>query len=257
MRCNIPGPGCDMTQFSAAFAGCRCIGTGNCDSYCRCITRHGLPYSPDGCLLLPEDHAQDFAKPIVECNSDCSCSHNCINRLVQNGITASLEVFCSATKGFGIKSLELISQNKFVCEYAGEIISYDEAMKRTEALTRDDMNYILVVKEHFGGRLERIHVDPSHFGNIGRFINHSCEPNLFMIPVRVDTNIPKICLFAKRDILPNEELTYHYSNLSYEDFEQHNVPHESDRKICHCESKHCSGFLPMDESLFRGGFKTS
>ena len=55
------------------------------------------------------------------------------------------------------------------------------------------------------------YVDPTYRRNIGRYINHSCDPNLVMLPVRVNNNKLKLALFAFRDIKTGEELCYSYS----------------------------------------------
>lgn len=54
-------------------------------------------------------------------------------------------------------------------------------------------------------------IDARRYGNIARFINHSCAPNL--LPVRVfvehqDLHFPRIAFFANRDIEADEELGY-------------------------------------------------
>ena len=47
---------------------------------------------------------------------------------------------------------------------------------------------------------------------VARFLNHCCEPNLFVQSVFIDYScrVHRIALFAARDILPYEELTYDY-----------------------------------------------
>ena len=52
-------------------------------------------------------------------------------------------------------------------------------------------------------------IDARKYGNISRFINHLCEPNL--VPVKVfvehqDLRFPRICLFSSKDIAAYEEL---------------------------------------------------
>ena len=52
-------------------------------------------------------------------------------------------------------------------------------------------------------------LDANSYGNIARFINHSCSPNL--TPVKVfayhqDLRFPHIALFANRDIKKGEDL---------------------------------------------------
>jgi len=52
-------------------------------------------------------------------------------------------------------------------------------------------------------------MDAKHFGNIARFINHRCEPNLVPVSVFVDhqdLRFPRICLFAREDIPAGQEL---------------------------------------------------
>lgn len=47
-------------------------------------------------------------------------------------------------------------------------------------------------------------------GNAARFINHSCDPNLFVQPVlssHLDHSQCNICLFAEHDITAGTELT--------------------------------------------------
>jgi len=52
-------------------------------------------------------------------------------------------------------------------------------------------------------------IDAARYGNVSRFINHLCEPNL--VPVKVfvdhqDLRFPRMCFFAMRDIKAYEEL---------------------------------------------------
>lgn len=50
-------------------------------------------------------------------------------------------------------------------------------------------------------------------GNLSRFINHSCAPNLAMYCVfvdNVDARTPRLALFARRRIRRGEELTFDY-----------------------------------------------
>ena len=50
----------------------------------------------------------------------------------------------------------------------------------------------------------------------GKRVNHSCDPNLLLVPVRVDSEIPHICMFAVRDIQPHvEQLCYSYRFIAF------------------------------------------
>ncbi|WP_459806261.1 SET domain-containing protein-lysine N-methyltransferase, partial [Herbidospora sp. RD11066] len=51
-------------------------------------------------------------------------------------------------------------------------------------------------------------LDAKKYGNISHFINHSCNPNLDVYAVWVDTldpNFPRIAFFANREIRVGEE----------------------------------------------------
>ena len=55
-----------------------------------------------------------------------------------------------------------------------------------------------------------IAADASRIGSVARFLNHCCEPNLFVQSVFVEYSraVHRIGIFAARDIMPHEELTY-------------------------------------------------
>ncbi|KAK3104136.1 hypothetical protein FSP39_024681 [Pinctada imbricata] len=195
-----------------------------------------------------------FIKPVFECNRNCLCSLDCTNRVVQHGVKLKLEIYESPTKGLCLRTLEHIRCGHFVCQYAGEIISYKEAKKRILKQTSDSMNYILVVTEHCASGPVMTVVDPTHYGNIGRYINHSCTPNLSLLPVRIDITTPVIALFATRDIEPYEELSFDYGSSDLIDSPRSEGECKSldkNMKKCHCQSEQCKGFLPFHADLFQ------
>ncbi|XP_002731395.1 histone-lysine N-methyltransferase SETMAR-like [Saccoglossus kowalevskii] len=268
---NVRGTGIGSSDPSEIiYSGCDCVNL--CADNCPCVVRFGPSYNSDGCILV-----QSCSKPIVECNSMCICGSSCPNRIVQNGLQFKLQVFRTKHKGWGLRTLQDIPLNRFVCEYAGEVIGYKEAYRRAAQQQEDDSNYIIILKEHLTrGKVVKTCVDPTTIGNIGRYINHSCDPNLCMLAVRVDNEIPKLGLFARRKIHQNEELSFDYAgeaSLSHEDNAAKNVIEESinkqeaggvvERKLgacradgtlalkqCYCETKCCRGFLPRDNDLY-------
>lgn len=51
-------------------------------------------------------------------------------------------------------------------------------------------------------------------GNVGRYINHSCKPNMVVQNVFIDTHdlrFPWVAFFAKRHIRALQELTWDYN----------------------------------------------
>lgn len=206
----------------------------------------------------------DYCQPVFECNSNCACPETCLNRVVQKGQHLNLQVFKTKHKGWGLKALEIIKKFTFVSEYAGELISIQEAKKRALELTHETGNYLIVLREHSSdNQVLRTHVDARFHGNASRFINHSCSSNLVMVPVRVDSIVPKLALFAARDIDIGEELSFDYSG-EFSIWSSSEAT-DSDRckelevlrefgkepKSCSCGSQNCRGFLPFDSSLYQ------
>ncbi|KAM5146349.1 histone-lysine N-methyltransferase EHMT1 [Mantella aurantiaca] len=153
--------------------------------------------------LLPEFNMVE--PPLIfECNHACSCWRNCRNRVVQNGLKIRLQLFRTKNKGWGVRSLQDIPAGTFVCEYVGELIS------DTEADVREDDTFLFDLDNKDG---EVYCIDARFYGNISRFINHLCEPNL--LPVRVfmshqDLRFPRIALFSSRQISSGEEIGFDY-----------------------------------------------
>lgn len=171
---------------------------------------------------------------------------------MQNGIKIHLQVFMTINKGFGVETLDFIPKHTFVCEYAGELIDKEEVHQRIKNRKIDEPNYIYVLNEYSSEVSNTCTViDPTYCGNVGRYLNHSCTPNLIPVPVRANSMVPRICFFAKHDIIPNEELMYNYgTNINQERSIQVPSPKDGDltasKKKCYCESSQCVGFLPHD-----------
>nr|XP_012616612.1 histone-lysine N-methyltransferase SETMAR [Microcebus murinus] len=249
---HVRGPGADMDPTQITFPGCICVKTPCLPGTCSCL-HYEENYDANSCLRDTGWEAK-YAKPVFECNVLCQCGDHCRNRVVQRGLQFHLQVFKTDKKGWGLRTLEFIPKGRFVCEYAGEVLGFSEAQRRIHLQTVCDSNYIIAIREHvYNGQIMETFVDPTYLGNIGRFLNHSCEPNLLMIPVRIDSMVPRLALFAAKDILPEEELSYDYSGrfLNLMDCEDKERLDEGKlRKPCYCGAKSCTAFLPFDSSLY-------
>ncbi|XP_043507626.1 histone-lysine N-methyltransferase EHMT2 isoform X2 [Frieseomelitta varia] len=182
---------------------CRC--EDNCSSEkCLCGNISLRCWYDEEGKLIPEFN---YADPpmLFECNPACDCNRiTCNNRVVQYGLTQRFQLFRTDGKGWGLKTLRYIPKGSYVCEYVGEIISDSEADHR------EDDSYLFDLDNRDG---ETYCIDARRYGNIARFINHSCAPNL--LPVRVfvehqDLHFPRIAFFANRDIEADEELGFDY-----------------------------------------------
>lgn len=229
-------------------------------------------------LVLNEDRKS--REIIYECSKFCSCHPYCYNRLVQFGPRKHLEItdLSHTGKQLGLVTLKSIPSGAFVCEYAGEILSKGEAIERHRANdVNQSMNYIICLNElpatgeaNKTDAVIQTFIDPSRIGNIGRYLNHSCDPNCEIISVRIDGIIPKLCknsvfailpfhqnqnpirnflifvsfsigIFTKKSIPSNTELCFDYG----ED-ESKLLPftQTARRKACFCGTQKCRKYLP-------------
>lgn len=58
--------------------------------------------------------------------------------------------------------------------------------------------------------LSKKFIDATKSGGIGRFANHSCNPNCYVAKWTVGNHV-RMGIFAKRDISLHEELTFNYN----------------------------------------------
>ena len=230
-------PSLEMLQKEVE-SGCNC---GNeCSTSCCCQPKDSFfSYSKHKKLRIKALEA----KIIYECNDSCSCGPDCINRLTQQNPNLSLCLFKTLNgRGWGVKTLKPIPTGNFVMEYTGEIIDFDETERRGE----NDYNKIgssYLFDLDFNGDSDTYTIDATHFGNMSRFFNHSCEPNCAIWPVSTKSankSVYKLCFFALRRILSNEELTFEYSGGGYVD---DNKNQSEKREMCTCGAEKCRGYI--------------
>ncbi|KAK9068508.1 hypothetical protein SSX86_012622 [Deinandra increscens subsp. villosa] len=184
---------------------------------------------------------------IWECGSGCMCGPGCRNRVSQSGVSVRLKIVRSVRKGWGLHADQFIKGGEFICEYAGQLLTTKETRKRQLeydklASSGKRTSALLVVREHLpsGNACMRINIDATRTGNVARFINHSCDGgNLSTVLVRSSgALLPRVCFFASRDILKDEELTFSYGDSG---------PNTTGSK-CFCGSSCCSGIMPSEHT---------
>ncbi|CBI21273.3 hypothetical protein VitviT2T_022130 [Vitis vinifera] len=209
--------------------GCNCKGTCTDPRTCSCAMLNGsdFPYvHRDGGRLI---EAKDV---VFECGPKCGCGPGCLNRTSQRGLKYRLEVFRTPKKGWAVRSWDYIPSGAPICEYKGILMRTDELDNVS------DNNYIfdidcLQTMRGLDGRERRFRdvsmptstddqksesvpefcIDAGSTGNVARFINHSCEPNLFVqcvLSSHHDAKLARVMLFAADNIPPLQELTYDY-----------------------------------------------
>lgn len=249
---NIPTSETEEDLNQQILKGCTCDNVCTKENGCTCLQNNGSYYqmsniSGHEAVSILNSYTivlDEPSKPSYECNRYCKCYKMvCGNRLVQYGPQKGLQIIECGQKGLGLMTNTEIKTGNFICEYSGEIISESEAFNRYKYLMKvDSMNYIFCINEHFGERTIKTYIDPTNFGNIGRYINHSCNPNCKLIPIRVNSPVPRLCIFAAKDIDRNCELTFDYGDGSL----GFDVSTTSAQKICLCGSQLCRKYLPFN-----------
>ncbi|KAF3779807.1 Histone-lysine N-methyltransferase H3 lysine-9 specific [Nymphaea thermarum] len=234
-------------------SGCKCQNACLSSSTgCNCTQLNSgeFPYVANGILVS--------RKPVIyECSPNCSCFSICRNRVSQNGVKLHFDVFKTKDKGWGLRSLDPIRSGTFICEYIGDVIprnkldddSYDDeyifdAGHTRENLLEWDGMYELLGEPRPAKNSQNFEsfpfvIDAKKSGNVARFMNHSCSPNVFWQPVLYDHNdetSPHIMFFARKNIPPLMELTYDYGMSKAQ-------TGRCRSKMCLCGSSNCRGYF--------------
>ncbi|CAN6811012.1 unnamed protein product [Brassica oleracea] len=238
--------------------GCNCRGNCTDPKKCACARLNGgnFPYVDlnDGRLIEPRD-------VVFECGPNCGCGPECVNRTSQKRLRFHLEVFRSPKKGWAVRSWDFIPAGSPVCEYIG-------VLRRTDDVdTLTDNDYIFEIDcqqtmQGLDGRQRRLGdvavptdnkasesngdenvpefcIDAGSTGNFARFINHSCEPNLFVqcvLSSHQDIKLARVVLFAADNIPPLQELTYDYG---YTLDSVHGPDGKVKKLTCYCGAVNC------------------
>ncbi|KAH9691845.1 Histone-lysine N-methyltransferase ASHH1 [Citrus sinensis] len=165
----------------------------------------------------------------------CPCGVFCKNQRFQKCQYAKTKLVKTEGRGWGLLAdenikvalIKLEQAGQFIIEYCGEVISWKEARRRSQAYETQGLKdaYIICLNA-----LESI--DATVKGSHARFINHSCQPNCETRKWNVLGEI-RVGIFAKQDIPVGTELAYDYN------FEWYG----GTKVRCLCGAATCSGFL--------------
>ncbi|PWA98204.1 SRA-YDG [Artemisia annua] len=210
-------------------SGCNCKGSCTNPNSCACARLNGsdFPYvhRDGGRLIEPKS-------VVFECGPNCGCGPSCVNRTTQRGLKYRLEVYKTPMKGWAVRSWDFIPSGAFVCEYIGvlkkaadvhdpenmyimEIDCLETMMgldQREKRLGKVDVS-MHSIEDSAPGKEPKFCIDAGTIGNVTRYINHSCQPNLFVqcvLSAHHDITQARVVLFAADNIQPLKELTYDY-----------------------------------------------
>ena len=174
-----------------------CICKGKCYKGQKCVCSHKddpefLPvfaYNKEG-QLYDNNYHKDFDL-IYECHQGCSCDPKlCPNRVIQKGSKIPLQLFQTVSGcGWGVRSLEWIPKGTYIAEYVGEILEESIVNNgRRECNEHYKNTYISDLDAFVDPNIDDENGDNNLFvidarfrGNISRFFNHSCDPNLIVM----------------------------------------------------------------------------
>ena len=158
----------------------------------------------------------------------CINGEQCSNMVIQRRQYApGLERFMTSKKGWGVRARQSIAKNSFILEYTGEICSKEEFERRMLVRYKIDNHHYCLAMDN------KIMIDAHRAGSECRFVNHACSPNCEMQKWTV-RGLPRMGLFALKDILPGEEICYDY-NFSLFNTDQ--------GQECKCGAKDCRGII--------------
>ena len=115
----------------------------------------------------------------------------------------------------------------FIFEYIGEVINEPTFRRRTIQYDEEGIKHF-----YFMSLSKGEFVDATKKGNLGRFCNHSCNPNCYVDKWVVGDKL-RMGIFAERPIKAGEELVFNYNVDRY----------GADPQPCYCAEPNCTGFI--------------
>ncbi|CAH0487091.1 unnamed protein product [Peronospora farinosa] len=207
---------CDST-------GCSCMKRDHmCEKACACS--RDCPNRFEGCTCTPGECRTSLCQcyaALRECDPDVcvSCGSSemvvamalktitkaktCDNMSVIRGKHKRLSISFSDIHGYGMYAREAIAAGEFVYEYAGAMVSQDEAERRGLIYDKTEMSFLFDLNEDAV-------LDALRYSNKSKFINHEKDaPNCTAKAVSV-CGVHHITIWALRTIAVGEELVFDY-----------------------------------------------
>lgn len=164
----------------------------------------------------------------MECSANAgNCGGGCQNRRFQRKQYADVTVIKTEKKGFGLRTNAMLEPNDFIYEYIGEVINEPTFRRRMLQYDEEGIKHF-----YFMSLNKNEFVDATKKGNLGRFCNHSCNPNCFVDKWVVGDKL-RMGIFALRKIQAGEELVFNYNVDRY----------GAEPQPCYCGETNCVGFI--------------
>ncbi|KAF6836934.1 histone-lysine n-methyltransferase [Colletotrichum musicola] len=156
-----------------------------------------------------------------------NCGDGCENQRFQRKQYANVSVIKTEKKGFGLRANVELQANDFIFEYIGEVINEPTFRRRMMQYDEEGIKHF-----YFMSLTKHEFVDATKKGNLGRFCNHSCNPNCYVDKWVVGEKL-RMGIFTSRKIKAGEELVFNYNVDRY----------GADPQPCYCGEPNCTGFI--------------
>lgn len=164
----------------------------------------------------------------MECSAaDGNCGGGCQNQRFQRREYAGVSVIRTDKKGYGLRSNSTLRAHDFIFEYIGEVINEPTFRRRMLQYDHEGIKHF-----YFMSLNKSEFVDATKKGNLGRFCNHSCNPNCYVDKWVVGDKL-RMGIFALRAIQEGEELVFNYNVDRY----------GAEPQPCYCGESNCVGFI--------------
>ncbi|KAJ5888938.1 hypothetical protein N7495_008979 [Penicillium taxi] len=163
----------------------------------------------------------------IECLNECGCGDNCLNQRMQKKQYAKVAVIQTEKKGFGLRAETDLEPHQLIYEYVGEVLGEKEFRRRMRQYDDAGIKHF-----YFMSLSKGEFVDATKKGNLGRFCNHSCNPNCYVDKWVIGEKL-RMGIFTERAVQAGEELVFNYNVDRY----------GADPQPCYCGERNCSGFI--------------
>ncbi|KAI5298774.1 hypothetical protein KEM56_003787, partial [Ascosphaera pollenicola] len=163
----------------------------------------------------------------IECPQDSMCGPDCQNQRFTKHQYADVSVIKTEKKGFGLRANTELYEGDFIYEYIGEVIGEPQFRRRMRQYDQEGIKHFYFMSLEAG-----TFVDATKKGNLGRFCNHSCNPNCYVDKWIVGDKL-RMGIFASTYIQAGEELVFNYNVDRY----------GADPQPCYCGELNCTGFI--------------
>ncbi|KAK0919789.1 histone methyltransferase set2 [Friedmanniomyces endolithicus] len=163
----------------------------------------------------------------MECAADCGCRAACQNQRFLRKQFADVGVIKTEKKGYGLRANTDLKPNDFIFEYIGEVIGENVFRRRMQQYDEEGIKHF-----YFMSLTKGEFVDATKRGNLGRFCNHSCNPNCYVDKWVVGDKL-RMGIFAERKVQAGEELVFNYNVDRY----------GAEPQPCYCGEPNCTGYI--------------